>query len=83
MQVENMSIYQVAELMGSEADERDACILLGILFRERVTNTANVPEAQRCEFLAEVAEQRKRDDELMNQIDENLKLGGAYFLDGQ
>ncbi|MDH0894377.1 MULTISPECIES: hypothetical protein [unclassified Pseudomonas] len=38
--------YEVAELMGSEADELDGRIMLGLLSREGVVDTDELGEAQ-------------------------------------
>lgn len=37
--------YQVAELMGAEATERDGRIMLGLLSRECVTDTDDLSES--------------------------------------
>jgi hypothetical protein len=45
--------YQVAELMGSEADEKDGRILLSLLSRDCITDT------NECDFLALIEESQK------------------------
>lgn len=55
--------YQVAELMGSEADERDGRIMLGILSRECVVDTEEVSEAQWGKWLDEACAIRRAEDE--------------------
>lgn len=45
--------YQVAELMGSEADEKDGRILLSLLSRDCITDT------DECDFQALIEESQK------------------------
>lgn len=55
--------YQIAELMGAEADERDGRIMLGILSRECVVDTEEVSEARWGEWLDEVCAIRRAEVE--------------------
>ncbi|HCD9060247.1 TPA: hypothetical protein NEF99_000969 [Pseudomonas aeruginosa] len=48
--------YEVAELMGSEADELDGRIMMGLLSRECVVNTDDLSEDQ---WLALIDESQK------------------------
>lgn len=48
--------YEVAELMGSEADELDGRIMLGLLSRECVVDTDELSEGQ---WLALIDESQK------------------------
>ncbi|ENK9661851.1 TPA: hypothetical protein SL802_006292 [Pseudomonas aeruginosa] len=50
------TIYEVAELMGSEADELDGRIMLGLLSRECVVDTDELSEDQ---WLALIDESQK------------------------
>lgn len=46
MQINNDTrTYEIAELMGSEADERDGRIMLSLLSRECIVDTEEVSEA--------------------------------------
>lgn len=57
MQITNdTTTYQIAELMGSEADELDGRIMLGLLSRECVTDTSDLSED---EWLALLNESQK------------------------
>lgn len=55
--------YQVAELMGSEADELDGRIMLGLLSRECVVDTDDLSEDAWNALLNEACEIRRREFE--------------------
>lgn len=54
--------YQVAELMGSEADERDGRILLGLISRECIVDTEEVPETEWLALVDEAQQIRRNED---------------------
>ncbi|MEP6587149.1 MAG: hypothetical protein ABJA84_00125 [Polaromonas sp.] len=56
----NTTTYQIAELMGDQADERDGRIVMSLLSRDCVVDT------DECDFLAlvdEAAKIRRNEDE--------------------
>lgn len=55
--------YQVAELMGAEADELDGRIMLDLLSRECIVDTDDLSEAAWHALLEEVCEIRRREFE--------------------
>lgn len=64
MQITNdTTTYQVAELMGSEADELDGRIMMGLLSRECIVDTDELSEAAWNALLEEVCEIRRREFE--------------------
>lgn len=64
MQITNdTTTYQVAELMGSEADELDGRIMMGLLSRECIVDTDELSEAAWSALLEEVCEIRRREFE--------------------
>lgn len=62
MKTENASPWQIAELMGSEADEHDGKILLKILRRECVVDTDAASDDEWQYMLAEAAKARRKED---------------------
>lgn len=50
---DDTTTYQVAELMGSEADELDGRIMMGLISRECIVDTEEVSEAQWLALLDE------------------------------
>ena len=54
--------YQVADLMGSEADERDGRIMLGLLSLECVTDTDDLREEAWLNLVAEAAAIRANEE---------------------
>lgn len=57
------TVYQIAELMGTEADELDGRIMLGLLSRECVVDTDDLSEDAWNALLDEVCEIRRREFE--------------------
>jgi hypothetical protein len=53
---------QLADLLGSAADERDGRILLGLLSREGVTDTDELTEDEWLGLLDEAASIRRTED---------------------
>ncbi|MEV1965802.1 hypothetical protein ABZR56_04985 [Pseudomonas aeruginosa] len=56
------STYQVAELMGSEADERDGRIMMELISREGIVDTEEVTEDQWLALIDESQKIRRNED---------------------
>lgn len=59
------STYQIAELMGSEADERDGRIMIGLISREGIVDTEEVTEDQWLALIDESQKIRRNEDSCM------------------
>ena len=55
--------YQIAELMGPEADELDGRIMMSLISREGIVDTGEVSEADWLAMIDEAAEIRRREGE--------------------
>ena len=63
MHIDNSTtLHQLVELMGSDADERDRRILLGLLRNEGVTDTDELTEDEWLGLLDEAASIRRNED---------------------
>jgi hypothetical protein len=63
MHIDNSTtLHQLVELMGSDADERDRRILLGLLRNEGVTDTDELTEDEWLGLLDEAASIRRTAD---------------------
>lgn len=60
----NTTTYQLAELMGQEADERDGRILMSLLTKHGITDTDEISDALWSSMLDEVCEIRRREQEV-------------------
>ncbi|HBO0859743.1 hypothetical protein KKY53_10870 [Pseudomonas aeruginosa] len=57
--------YEIAELIGPEADERDGRIMLGLISRECIVDTEEVSESQWLALIEESREIRRNEDACM------------------
>lgn len=57
------TMWDIAELMGSEADEIDGRIMLSLISRESESDTDAIPSARWQELLDESQEIRRRESE--------------------
>ena len=55
--------WQVAELIGPEADELDGRIMMSILSRECVVDTDEIPESDWLAYIDESQDTRRRESE--------------------
>jgi hypothetical protein len=57
--------YEIAELMGSEADERDGRIMMGLISRECIVDTEELTEDQWLALIDESQKIRRNEDSCM------------------
>ena len=62
--------YQIAELMGPEADEMDGRIMMSLISRECIVDTDEVSEADWLAMIDESQAIRRREEEAMKMEDE-------------
>lgn len=63
MQITNeTTTYQIAELMGTEADERDGRIMMSLLSRDLIDDTDILSEDQWLKLVSEVAKIRRNEE---------------------
>jgi hypothetical protein len=63
MQITNdTTVYQIAELMGDEADARDGQIMMGLISRECIVDTEEVSDADWLALLQEAQKIRQEQD---------------------
>ena len=55
--------WQIAELMGPEADELDGRIMMSILSRECIVDTDEIPESDWLAYIDESQDTRRRESE--------------------
>lgn len=61
--------YEIAELMGSEADERDGRIMMGLISRECIVDTEELTEDQWLALIDESQKIRRNEDSCMADED--------------
>lgn len=71
--------WDVAELMGSEADELDGRIMMGLLLRDGYPDTEEISPAHWHALLVESQEIRERETTMRKMEDEDAEAGWNHY----